>query len=367
MNININNTDYIKKNNAYSGNDYLDNSDNNYFNYILLSNQNQTSKNSLINNYNSNNSYPFSKMNFVYKLYHMLSCVNFSNYIKWDISGSSFTIHDVTGFTNNVLGLYFRHNNFLSFIRSLNLYGFQKVINFSNNVKKKNQNIHLTKFKNKSGNWKFFHPKFIKGKPYLLKEIVRKNSKIKNNKCTECNNIINYTNNYNIDKKYFNYCNNNNNLYYNYENMINNIFNNDNNQNNNFYMVNSENIININENNSFYNIEENNNYSKINNNIFYHIKSNNFNIPYTFEITNENSSILNNVNELNNTPVNNNLVNSYIKQENENFINKSTNISVSNQSYNNIQSNLVLLSQKFKIDNNNYLNQNIPINYLNIY
>ena len=366
MNININNTDYIKKNNAYSGNDYLDNSDNNYFNYILLSNQNQTSKNSLINNYNSNNSYPFSKMNFVYKLYHMLSCVNFSNYIKWDISGSSFTIHDVTGFTNNVLGLYFRHNNFLSFIRSLNLYGFQKVINFSNNAKRKNQNIHLFIFKNKSGNWKFFHPKFIKDKHYLLKEIVRKNSKIKNNKFTGFNNIINYCNNYNVDKKYFNYYNNNN-LYFNYDNMINNIINNGNNQNNNYNMVNSENIIIINENISFYNFENTNNYSKINNNILYHVKSNDFNIPYPFEITNENGSLLSNINEFNNTPVRNNLINSYIKQENEDVINNSTNISVCNQNYNNIQSSLILFSQKNKIENNYYLNQNVPINNLNIY
>jgi len=355
MNVNINrniynNINFIKINSTYNSNEYVNNSINNYFNFLPPLNQNSISEISLRKTYSSKSLYPFSKINFVYKLYHMLSCLNFSNYIKWDNSGISFTIHDVSGFTDNVLILYFRHNKFLSFIRSLNLYGFQKVINFSNNAKKKNKNIHQCLIKNKNGNWKFFHPKFIKGKPYLLKEISRKNSCINNNKFTENSNIINCQNN-NIDENYNNYFNSNN-LHFNYDNMINSILNDVNNQSDNYHLVNSNIYININSNMSIYDVLLNNNYSQMSNNIIYQNRCDYFNNPYIFEITNQTHSQLSNINELNKIQVQYNKINSYTVQENEKVIKKLSNISINNQSQNNIQNNLILFSQANNVNNN---------------
>jgi len=100
---------------------------------------------------------------FVHKLYQMLSDPKQSNFIKWNETGYSFTIRNVQGFSRNVLPLHFRHNNFSSFVRQLNMYGFHKV-NKSSPSSKGNENQV----------WEFFHPKFVRGKPHLIEEIKRK-------------------------------------------------------------------------------------------------------------------------------------------------------------------------------------------------
>jgi len=100
---------------------------------------------------------------FVHKLYQMLSDPKHSNYIKWNDTGLSFTIRNVKVFSRTVLPLHFRHNNFSSFVRQLNMYGFHKVNKSSPNTKGSENQV-----------WEFFHPKFIRGKPQLIEEIKRK-------------------------------------------------------------------------------------------------------------------------------------------------------------------------------------------------
>jgi len=100
---------------------------------------------------------------FVHKLYQMLSDPKHSNYIKWNDTGLSFTIRNVKVFSRTVLPLHFRHNNFSSFVRQLNMYGFHKVNKSSPNTKGSENQV-----------WEFFHPKFIRGKPHLIEEIKRK-------------------------------------------------------------------------------------------------------------------------------------------------------------------------------------------------
>jgi len=100
---------------------------------------------------------------FVHKLYQMLSDPKHSNYIKWNDTGLSFTIRNVKSFSRTVLPLHFRHNNFSSFVRQLNMYGFHKVNKSSPNTKGSENQV-----------WEFFHPKFIRGKPHLIEEIKRK-------------------------------------------------------------------------------------------------------------------------------------------------------------------------------------------------
>ena len=48
-------------------------------------------------------------------------------YIEWATTDDAFNIKDINRFTDVVLPKYFKHNNFSSFIRQLNMYGFSKV------------------------------------------------------------------------------------------------------------------------------------------------------------------------------------------------------------------------------------------------
>jgi len=123
-----------------------------------------------------------SNNTFVHKLYQMLSDPKQSNFIKWNDTGLSFTIRNVQGFSRNVLPLHFRHNNFSSFVRQLNMYGFHKV-NKSSPSSKNNENQV----------WEFFHPKFIRGKPHLIEEIKRKqieNESIRTNLLIEQSRVL---------------------------------------------------------------------------------------------------------------------------------------------------------------------------------
>ena len=50
-----------------------------------------------------------------------------SDTIGWTAEGDSFSIKSVSKFTEDVLPIYFKHKNFASFIRQLNMYGFRKI------------------------------------------------------------------------------------------------------------------------------------------------------------------------------------------------------------------------------------------------
>ncbi|EJD53312.1 hypothetical protein AURDEDRAFT_157884 [Auricularia subglabra TFB-10046 SS5] len=63
---------------------------------------------------------------FLDKLYHMVEDPN-TDLIKWSDSGDSFVVTDQERFSKEILGRWFKHQNFGSFVRQLNLYGFRKV------------------------------------------------------------------------------------------------------------------------------------------------------------------------------------------------------------------------------------------------
>ena len=68
---------------------------------------------------------------FLIKLFEIVSSPASNCLIAWSEMGDSFRIIDRTKFAQDILPLYFKHDNLRSFIRQLNIYGFQRVPNAS--------------------------------------------------------------------------------------------------------------------------------------------------------------------------------------------------------------------------------------------
>jgi osomolarity two-component system, response regulator SKN7 len=55
-----------------------------------------------------------------------------SGIVAWSEDGTHFAILDVERFEQEILPAYFRHRNFSSFVRQLNMYDFHKIRNEQN-------------------------------------------------------------------------------------------------------------------------------------------------------------------------------------------------------------------------------------------
>uniref|UniRef100_A0A7S2Y423 HSF-type DNA-binding domain-containing protein n=1 Tax=Entomoneis paludosa TaxID=265537 RepID=A0A7S2Y423_9STRA len=104
---------------------------------------------------------------FLRKTYQMVNTTNHS-IIEWSDDGSTFTIKDPEVFAAETIPEFFKHNNFSSFVRQLNFYGFRKI-------KADPLRIRDAKTSDHSKLWKFRHAKFQQGRDDLLVEI-RKSS-----------------------------------------------------------------------------------------------------------------------------------------------------------------------------------------------
>ncbi|KAI9480485.1 MAG: HSF-type DNA-binding-domain-containing protein [Benjaminiella poitrasii] len=98
---------------------------------------------------------------FVHKLFNMVIDDQYQHLIAWNYMGTSFIVCSMLEFSKEVLPKHFKHSNFSSFVRQLNMYGFHKI-NKSPRIRTENQI------------WEFSHPKFLRDRQDLLEDIKRK-------------------------------------------------------------------------------------------------------------------------------------------------------------------------------------------------
>lgn len=81
--------------------------------------------------------------------------------IRWSDRGDSFVVLDEDEFAKTLIPELFKHNNYASFVRQLNMYGFHKRVGLSDNSMKASER------KNKSPS-EYYNPYFKRGRPNLL-------------------------------------------------------------------------------------------------------------------------------------------------------------------------------------------------------
>ncbi|KAK3315079.1 hypothetical protein B0H66DRAFT_535968 [Apodospora peruviana] len=98
---------------------------------------------------------------FVQKLSSFLDESRNTELIRWSDKGDSFIVLDEDEFAKTLIPELFKHNNYASFVRQLNMYGFHKRVGLSDNSMKASER------KNKSPS-EYYNPYFRRGHPNLL-------------------------------------------------------------------------------------------------------------------------------------------------------------------------------------------------------
>lgn len=107
-------------------------------------------------------SVPLKRPAFVVKLWKMVNDPSNDHYISWMAKGDAFQVKDRESFMKYVLPKYFKHNNFASFVRQLNMYGWHKIQDVNSGALVQTDEV-----------WQFENPNFLKGREDLLDNIVR--------------------------------------------------------------------------------------------------------------------------------------------------------------------------------------------------
>lgn len=92
---------------------------------------------------------------FLTKTYQLVDDRNTDQVVSWNQTGETFIVWKTAEFAKDLLPTYFKHNNFSSFVRQLNTYGFRKIV---------------------PDKWEFSNDNFKRGRKDLLIDIRRRKS-----------------------------------------------------------------------------------------------------------------------------------------------------------------------------------------------
>lgn len=81
--------------------------------------------------------------------------------IRWSDAGDSFIVLDEDEFAKTLIPELYKHNNYASFVRQLNMYGFHKKVGLSDNSMRSSEKKHKSPSE-------YYNPYFKRGRPNLL-------------------------------------------------------------------------------------------------------------------------------------------------------------------------------------------------------
>lgn len=111
---------------------------------------------------------PKARPAFVMKIWSMVNDSSNHDYIRWNEDGKTFQVFHREEFMKSILPKYFKHNNFASFVRQLNMYGWHKVQDISSGTM--GGNLESDEI------WQFENANFLRDREDLLDKIVRNKS-----------------------------------------------------------------------------------------------------------------------------------------------------------------------------------------------